>query len=85
MKKITMFLLLAILALGMILLPGCGDKTETADETTADTKLAAHDCDGGCGMTDVPMERLSEVDGKYYCAGCKVKMDREDEAETESH
>jgi len=33
-----------------------------------------HDCDGGCGMKDVPANQLTEVNGKYYCQGCLKKM-----------
>jgi hypothetical protein len=56
-----------------------------ATETpAAETELAAHDCDGGCGMKDVPMANLTEVDGKYYCAGC-AKHAKEDDHSGHNH
>jgi len=43
-----------------------------ADSTaaTATDVAAAHDCAGGCGMTAVPEAQMTEIDGKWYCAGC---------------
>lgn len=43
-----------------------------ADSTaaTATDVAAAHDCAGGCGMTAVPEAEMTEIDGKWYCAGC---------------
>ncbi len=45
------------------------DGTEVAEET--------HDCDGPCPMTDVPLSKLTVVDGKYYCKGCLTKLKAE--------
>ncbi|MBE0567660.1 MAG: hypothetical protein IH621_17015 [Krumholzibacteria bacterium] len=39
----------------------------------ADQAVATHDCAGGCGMTAVPEDQLTLVDGKWYCAGCVAK------------
>jgi len=34
---------------------------------------ARHDCDGGCGLTNLPLSQLTEIDGKYYCPVCVEK------------
>jgi hypothetical protein len=75
--------MILVALLSLFLVAGCGggsDETqaEAAKDTEApaaeapagETQVAAHDCDGGCGMKNVPMDQLTEVDGKYYCAGC---------------
>lgn len=53
---------------------------ETAAETAAETAteavteiVAAHDCAGGCGMHAVPEDQMTEIEGKWYCAGCAKK------------
>ncbi len=51
----------------------CAEKMSTSPRTDADRE-AVHDCDGGCGMKDVPLNKLTEVNGKYYCQGCVSKM-----------
>jgi hypothetical protein len=51
-------------------------ETEAATPTEA---VAAHDCAGGCGMTNVPEDQLTEIDGKWYCAGCAKKAADEHE------
>jgi hypothetical protein len=74
----------SILATGLIallmmvpLLTGCGGGEEEA--ATAETpeaaaeSVATHDCAGACGMTAVPEDQLTEIDGKWYCAGCAAK------------
>ena len=84
MKKKTILALLGLVAL-LAFAVGCGEKeeaAETANEpaetaTEAVETVATHDCDGGCGMKDVPMDQLTEVHGKYYCAGCAKKADEE--------
>ncbi len=73
MKKFLM-----ILALGALFLAaGCGggDDTEQAADKAAEaaTEVAVHDCDGGCGMTKVAVDKLTVVDGKYLCEGCAKK------------
>jgi len=51
------------------------ETTGTAADTTAHASTAAvHDCAGGCGMTNVPEDQLTLIDGKWYCAGCAKKM-----------
>lgn len=86
MKKLT---LLAIMIAALFLLAGCGggDEAETTAQDAAPATEAAaehpaagetetvavHDCDGACGMKDVPMDKLTEVGGKYFCAGCVGK------------
>jgi PBP1b-binding outer membrane lipoprotein LpoB len=56
--------------------PAATEAAETADSTTAG--VAVHDCAGGCGMTNVPEDQLTEIDGKWYCAGCAKKLQEED-------
>ena len=81
-------LVLMALAIGlMLVVVGCssGDKeaTEAATEaaTESGTEVAeTHDCDGPCPMKDVAMDHLTEIDGKFYCAGCAVKAKAEAEA-----
>mgnify|MGYP002642095904 CR=1 FL=1 len=59
----------AVLTTGV---PGASAPQTSAGRAIASAKLATakHDCDGGCGMTAVPLVQLTEVAGKYYCAGC---------------
>lgn len=57
----------------------------TAEHPTAETQLAAHDCDGGCGMTNVPMAQLTEIDGKYYCAGCAKSLKSDEDHSGHNH
>jgi hypothetical protein len=83
-------LALAVVALAALAVSGCGSKEDqeaqapqetqaapAATETEAATPaegVAAHDCAGGCGMTNVPEDQLTEIDGKWYCAGCAKKV-----------
>ncbi len=85
MKNWKMTLLaVAAAACLLILTAGCGGDDNTAAETEkaasaeAATEVAVHDCDGGCGMTDVAVDKMTVVDGKYYCAGCAKKAEGED-------
>jgi hypothetical protein len=51
---------------------------ETAAPETAVPEaeiVAAHDCAGGCGMKDWPEDQLTEIEGKWYCAGCAKKAE----------
>lgn len=49
-------------------------ETAPATDTGTATEVASvHDCDGACGMKNVAMDHLTEIDGKYYCAGCATK------------
>ena len=83
--------LITLLAFSL-LIAGCGDGGEdTAAETksavpaeeaapaaeTATETVAAHDCAGGCGMKAVPEDKMTEIDGKFYCAGCAKKAQAE--------
>ncbi len=77
-KNLVLIVLAASLLLAVI---GCssGDQ-EAANPPAADsaTKVAeTHDCDGGCGMTAVPADQMTEVGGKYYCGGCVIKAKEE--------
>ncbi len=51
-----------------------------AAETAAET-VAVHDCAGGCGMKAVPEDKMTEIDGKFYCAGCAKKVQAEGHGE----
>ncbi len=82
--------LLVLGLLSLVLAAGCGGEKDAAEtqaatqsETQSETateaiQVATHDCDGGCGMKAVPMENLTEKDGKFYCAGCVKKAEAED-------
>lgn len=80
MKKL-MLTMIVLLSLGLMV--GCGgsdaEQTEQAEqveqvEPAADVQVATHDCDGGCGMTDMPVDQTVEYEGKYYCKGCATKV-----------
>ena len=43
-------------------------------EKAADA-VAVHTCAGGCGMKDMPADQMTEIDGKFYCAGCAKKVE----------
>jgi len=49
---------------------------EAAPATDSPT-VATHDCAGGCGMKDWPEDQLTEIDGKWYCAGCAKNVQAE--------
>ena len=51
---------------------------EAAAEETAEI-VAAHDCAGGCGMTAMPEDQMTEIDGKWYCAGCAKNIQSAEE------
>jgi len=55
---------------------------ETATDATTEV-VATHDCAGGCGMKAVPEDKMTEVDGKWYCAGCAKKAQAEHEGHGE--
>lgn len=79
MKARSIILLIAT-AILLALVAGCSsnDKQEAAatpPATDTSSQVAqTHDCDGGCGMTNVPMDKLTEIDGKFYCQGCAHKV-----------
>ena len=52
------------------------EETAPAPETATET-VAVHDCAGGCGMKAVPEDKMTEIDGKFYCAGCAKKVQAE--------
>jgi len=60
--------------------PAAETATETAAETATET-VAVHDCAGGCGMKAVPEDKMTEIDGKFYCAGCAKKVQAEGHGE----
>lgn len=53
---------LALVDFGALALAGCGNKDAQAQTCSA------------CGMKDVPEAQLTEIDGKWYCAGCARKV-----------
>ena len=80
-KRSLVVLAAAVFALGLVV--GCGGGGEDAAATVekadaAATEVAVHDCDGGCGMKDVPVDEMTVVDGKYYCAECAKKIQEGD-------
>ncbi len=86
MRKGTMIVLAAALVLLLAVIGGCGggqtDEAATPPATGDATQLAeTHDCDGGCGMKAVPLDKLTEINGKFYCAGCAAKAKTEESAE----
>jgi len=74
MKKLMLLLTAAFLLLSLVAFTGCGDKpAEDAAKDTDAPQVATHDCDGGCGMKAMTAEQTTEVEGKFYCAGCAAK------------
>ncbi|PID78941.1 hypothetical protein CSA17_06815 [bacterium DOLJORAL78_65_58] len=71
MKKMLTLSLILMLSLTLLPLAGCGDGGGEKDQQSE--VAATHDCDGGCGMKDAPVDQLTKVDGKYYCASCAEK------------
>ncbi len=37
--------------------------------------VATHDCDGGCGMKDVPVDKLTEKDQKVLVSAAQKQVD----------
>jgi hypothetical protein len=56
------------------------EETAPPAETPTET-VAVHDCAGGCGMKAVPEDKMTEIDGKFYCAGCAKKVQAEGHGE----
>lgn len=75
MKKLFLLLALLALAFAVALFVGCGQKSATEEGAKPAAEVATHDCAGDCGMKNVPADQLTEIDGKYYCAGCKDKAE----------
>ena len=66
--------------------PSPAPEASTASETPADaTTVARHDCAGGCGMKNWPEDQMTEIDGKWYCAGCAKHVQTEETEEEEGH
>ncbi len=77
--------LITLLSFGL-LIAGCGSGDDTASQAESSAPVekadqaetvAAHDCAGECGMKAVPEDQMTEVDGKWYCAGCAKKAQAE--------
>jgi hypothetical protein len=88
MKNLTMLIILLCSMFLLAGCSGGDDAATTAEETApateaaptteaapaeADAVAAVHDCDGGCGMKAQPEESMTEVGGKWFCAGCVDK------------
>lgn len=76
MRKLFVLILIGMLALTMA--SCCGDKPESTSEAQDEVQVVKHDCAGDCGMKDVPVDQLTEIDGKFYCAGCAKSVMEED-------
>lgn len=64
----------------------CAEKmAATQSAKNAADQVAVHDCDGKCGMKDVPVTQLTELNGKYYCKGCVAKMNTKAKGDHPSH
>lgn len=74
MKRMITLSALMLFSLSLLPLAGCGGgNAEQAEKAKPGIEVAAtHDCDGGCGMKDVPMDQLTEVDGKFYPNFAKI-------------
>ncbi len=86
MKKLMILMATVFLLGAVVVLTGCGGDGggEAAKEEA--TTVAAHDCDGGCGMKAMPADQTVEVDGKFYCKGCAAKAKEHDhEGDHEGH
>ncbi len=81
MKKTVVLLTLVVFVLSLALLAGCGQKTESTDADQGETQVATHDCEGDCGMKAMAADQVTEIDGKYYCAGCAAKVQEGDHAD----
>lgn len=88
MKFLTMLTILLCSMFLLAGCSGGDDAATTAEEMTpatdtapaaeaapaeAEAVAAVHDCDGGCGMKAQPEATMTEVEGKWFCAGCVGK------------
>ncbi len=81
MKKTMILLSTLFLLLSLVTVTGCGG--DEAQESEA-IQVVTHDCEGGCGMTDMPADKTTEIDGKFYCVGCAKHL-QSDDHEGHSH
>ncbi len=96
-KRNILAAFLVTLMCGLPLVGGCGGggdeeaavpaESAASAEAAAPTEatVAVHDCDGACGMTNVPEDQLTEIDGKWYCAGCAPKAQEEADEDHSGH
>ncbi len=84
MKRNLILSGLLILMVSLVAFAGCGEKDAEKVEAAAEVAVT-HDCAGGCGMTKMPADKTTEVDGKFYCAGCAKKAEAGDSHEGHSH
>ncbi len=79
MKKLMILLSAMFLLMSLVAITGCGG--DNAAEETEAIQVVTYDCDGGCGMKDMPANQTVTIEGKFYCAGCADKVkDKGDEA-----
>lgn len=85
----TILRITLLLALAAML--GCGggggdeaQQAQQSEQAQPAAEVATHDCEGDCGMKDVPMDKLTQVDGKYLCAGCVKKAEAQKKADEHS-
>ncbi len=83
MKKLMILLSAVFLLMSLVAFTGCGGD-KAAEETEA-IQVATHDCDGGCGMKNMPAGQTTEIDGKFYCAGCAAKAKGDEGGSHEGH
>ena len=63
MKRISLILTVTCLVFALLMVGGCGSKEAQATQ----------DCAGDCGMKAVSEDQMTQIDGKWYCGGCKDK------------
>ncbi len=85
MKKLMLLLTAAVLLMALVSFTGCGDKPADETKEAEAIQVATHDCAGGCGMKDMPADKTTEVDGKFYCSGCATKAKGDHPSGHEGH
>ena len=85
---------LVFLLAALFVMAGCGggdeastqaDQAEPATEAAPAEAVATHDCAGGCGMKAVPEDKMTEVGGQWFCAGCVDKAKEAVKKEVDGH
>ncbi len=87
MKKLMILLSVVFLLMSLVTITGCGGDNAAQDEAATEKEaiqVATHDCEGGCGMKDMPADKTTESDGEFFCAGCAAHP-KSDDHEGHSH